>query len=275
MPPTWCSSDDVLDRIDEIVPPGTNFTWADAGWTPPSIASAWSGAPGTEGTSSMMDADDQPVADLTGSPWSPAGFASRPACRSSSPRWRPTGCGVTRTSPMSPPASCSVRWVTADALIGAMLLRSGSRGGSSAGWFLASGGADAADLLGGIANHSKMSREQRLRGLGGAAVGIGADFGAAGLGAARARSRQSTSDRLAATVWAMAPTTRGFPGRGRRRDPAPTRPVRRRTTWPVLNAEVDPAARHGDVDLHDRRAGGATDRGPGTRFGRCRHRRTR
>jgi aryl-alcohol dehydrogenase-like predicted oxidoreductase len=28
---------DVLDRIDEIVPPGTNFSWADAGWAPPSI----------------------------------------------------------------------------------------------------------------------------------------------------------------------------------------------------------------------------------------------
>ncbi len=31
-------SDDVLDRIDEIVPPGTNFTWADAGYTPPMVA---------------------------------------------------------------------------------------------------------------------------------------------------------------------------------------------------------------------------------------------
>ncbi len=31
-------SADVLDRIDEIVPPGTNFSWADAGYTPPSIA---------------------------------------------------------------------------------------------------------------------------------------------------------------------------------------------------------------------------------------------
>ena len=28
---------DVLDRIDEIVPPGTNFTWADAGYSPPMI----------------------------------------------------------------------------------------------------------------------------------------------------------------------------------------------------------------------------------------------
>ncbi|MCU0310621.1 MAG: aldo/keto reductase [Acidimicrobiales bacterium] len=29
---------DVLDRIDEIVPPATNFTWADAGYTPPMVA---------------------------------------------------------------------------------------------------------------------------------------------------------------------------------------------------------------------------------------------
>jgi aryl-alcohol dehydrogenase-like predicted oxidoreductase len=29
---------DVLDRIDKIVPPGANFTWADAGWSPPSIS---------------------------------------------------------------------------------------------------------------------------------------------------------------------------------------------------------------------------------------------
>jgi hypothetical protein len=33
-------TDDVLDRIDEIVPPGTNFTWADAGYSPPMIADA-------------------------------------------------------------------------------------------------------------------------------------------------------------------------------------------------------------------------------------------
>ena len=30
----------LLDRIDEIVPPGTNFNPADAGWTPPAIADA-------------------------------------------------------------------------------------------------------------------------------------------------------------------------------------------------------------------------------------------
>jgi aryl-alcohol dehydrogenase-like predicted oxidoreductase len=33
--------DETLDAIDEIVPPGTNFTWADAGYSPPTIASAW------------------------------------------------------------------------------------------------------------------------------------------------------------------------------------------------------------------------------------------
>ena len=31
---------DVLDQIDEIVPPGTNFSWADAGYSPPMVASA-------------------------------------------------------------------------------------------------------------------------------------------------------------------------------------------------------------------------------------------
>ncbi|HSS10722.1 MAG TPA: aldo/keto reductase [Acidimicrobiales bacterium] len=33
--------DKVLDRIDQIVPPGTNLNPADAGWQPPSLASAW------------------------------------------------------------------------------------------------------------------------------------------------------------------------------------------------------------------------------------------
>ena len=34
-------SDEVLDKIDEIVPPGHNFSWADAGYIPPPLASAW------------------------------------------------------------------------------------------------------------------------------------------------------------------------------------------------------------------------------------------
>jgi hypothetical protein len=69
-----------------------------------------------------------------------------------------------------------------DALIGGLLLRSGLRGDARvAGWFLASAGADAADLLGGFANHDRMTSQQRVRGLGGAAVGIAVGlFGAAG-----------------------------------------------------------------------------------------------
>jgi aryl-alcohol dehydrogenase-like predicted oxidoreductase len=31
---------DVLDRMDKIVPPGTNLNAADAGWTPPWLADA-------------------------------------------------------------------------------------------------------------------------------------------------------------------------------------------------------------------------------------------
>jgi hypothetical protein len=73
-----------------------------------------------------------------------------------------------------------------DALIGGLLLVSGVRGdGSSAKWFLASAGADAADLLGGVANHSRMSRAAQLRGLGGAAVGVGVGL----YGALRAHRR--------------------------------------------------------------------------------------
>jgi hypothetical protein len=78
-----------------------------------------------------------------------------------------------------------------DALVGGLLLWSGLRGSrSTAGWFLASAGADAADFVGGIANRERMSDQQKLRGLGGAAAGIG--IGVLGaLGAARQRSRLS------------------------------------------------------------------------------------
>jgi len=76
-----------------------------------------------------------------------------------------------------------------DALVGGLLLASGLRpGGSSAGWFLASAGADAADLAGGIANHDRMTRDQQVRGLGGAVVGIAIGL----LGAARAVARPRT-----------------------------------------------------------------------------------
>lgn len=60
-----------------------------------------------------------------------------------------------------------------DALVGGMLAWSGLRGRPTVGWFLASAGADAADLVGGIANHGRMTRSAQMRGLGGAVLGIG------------------------------------------------------------------------------------------------------
>jgi hypothetical protein len=60
-----------------------------------------------------------------------------------------------------------------DALIGGLLMGAALRRRDTRGWFLASGGADAADLLGGLSVHHDMTRSQRAIGLGGAAVGIG------------------------------------------------------------------------------------------------------
>jgi hypothetical protein len=60
-----------------------------------------------------------------------------------------------------------------DALIGGLLATAALRGRDTRGWFLASGGADAADLLGGMSVRHEMTRSQRLVGLGGAIVGIG------------------------------------------------------------------------------------------------------
>jgi hypothetical protein len=60
-----------------------------------------------------------------------------------------------------------------DALIGGLLVTAALRGQDTRGWFLASGGADAADLLGGMSVHHEMKRSQRIIGLGGAVVGIG------------------------------------------------------------------------------------------------------
>jgi hypothetical protein len=60
-----------------------------------------------------------------------------------------------------------------DALIGGALVTTALRGRDTRRWFLASGGADASDLLGGLAVHDQMSRSQQLIGLGGAVVGIG------------------------------------------------------------------------------------------------------
>ncbi len=77
-----------------------------------------------------------------------------------------------------------------DALVGTMLASSGLRGGEhTAGWFLASAGADASDLLGGVANHHRMSEQAARRGLGGAVVGIAVGvLGAAAASAGRRRS---------------------------------------------------------------------------------------
>ena len=60
-----------------------------------------------------------------------------------------------------------------DALIGGLLVSAGLRGRDPRGWYLASGGADAADLLGGLSVHDDLKQGQRIVGLGGAVVGIG------------------------------------------------------------------------------------------------------
>ena len=73
-----------------------------------------------------------------------------------------------------------------DALIGALLLRAGLRGDDAAGWFLASGGADLADLVGGIANHDRLPRRSQTIGNLGAVVGV-----AVGIGGARWSRRRA------------------------------------------------------------------------------------
>ncbi len=60
-----------------------------------------------------------------------------------------------------------------DFLIGLMLIQSSLRGKDTRGWFLASGGADAADLVGGLPVHHEMTGSAKVIGLGGAVVGIG------------------------------------------------------------------------------------------------------
>jgi hypothetical protein len=74
-----------------------------------------------------------------------------------------------------------------DALIGGMLLRAGLRNDrTTAGWFLASAGADLADLIGGLANHDRLPQKTRTVGLGGAVVGVGVGV----LGALRSWARR-------------------------------------------------------------------------------------
>ena len=77
-----------------------------------------------------------------------------------------------------------------DALIGGMMIAAAVRGKNTRGWFLASGGADASDLLGGMRVHSQMTRSQQLIGLGGAVVGIGVGL----WGAARRGPKPPESD---------------------------------------------------------------------------------
>ena len=77
-----------------------------------------------------------------------------------------------------------------DALIGGLLAVTALRGRDTRGWFLASGGADAADLLGGMSVHHEMKLSQRVVGLGGAAIGIGVGL----WGATRRRPRVVTTD---------------------------------------------------------------------------------
>jgi hypothetical protein len=77
-----------------------------------------------------------------------------------------------------------------DALVGALLLRAGlTNDRTTAGWFLASGGADLADLVGGVANHDRLPDRSRTVGLGGAVVGIAVGL----VGAARSRRSHSNS----------------------------------------------------------------------------------
>lgn len=59
-----------------------------------------------------------------------------------------------------------------DALVGGLLVSAALQGRDTRGWFLASGGADAADLIGGLKRHSELSTSQKAIGMGGAVVGI-------------------------------------------------------------------------------------------------------
>jgi hypothetical protein len=60
-----------------------------------------------------------------------------------------------------------------DTLIGTALFVAGLRSSPSvARWFLASAGADTADLIGGIAVREELSHRDHVMGIGGAAVGV-------------------------------------------------------------------------------------------------------
>jgi hypothetical protein len=79
-----------------------------------------------------------------------------------------------------------------DALIGGLLATAALRGKNTRGWFLASGAADAADLLGGLSVQHELKRSQ-LIGLGGAVIGIG-------VGLWGATRRSPTNQRTTASI---------------------------------------------------------------------------
>src|ERR1700761_3354791 len=79
-----------------------------------------------------------------------------------------------------------------DALIGGLLATAALRGKNTRGWFLASGGADAADLLGGLSVQHELKRSQ-LVGLGGAVIGVG-------VGLWGATRRRPTDQRTTASI---------------------------------------------------------------------------
>jgi hypothetical protein len=78
-----------------------------------------------------------------------------------------------------------------DALIGGLLAVAALRAKDTRGWFLASGGADAADLLGGLSVHDELRPSQKLVGLGGAVVGIGVGLWGATRPTTRAAAAQA------------------------------------------------------------------------------------
>jgi hypothetical protein len=78
-----------------------------------------------------------------------------------------------------------------DALIGGGLLVEGARSSPNVRWwFLASAGADTADLIGGLTVRNELSRRDHVMGIGGAAVGV--LIGLAGWTATRRGGRRAS-----------------------------------------------------------------------------------
>lgn len=79
-------------------------------------------------------------------------------------------------------------------MIGGLLAAAALRGKNTGGWFLASAGADAADLLGGVSVHHEMKRSQQLIGIGGAVIGVGTGLCGAARRATRAGNAPASAD---------------------------------------------------------------------------------